>query len=96
MCRRTWGEGFSTFQFFELKKVENLKKTGSVTKSGKVNAGMECRELSFSPVGSLFLAESRLVRAMAEPKREQAAEPTYQIQANTRFLEYQIFRFVLG
>jgi hypothetical protein len=49
MCWMTGGEGITNLQFFKLKKVENLKKTRSVTKSGKVNAGMECRELSFKP-----------------------------------------------
>ena len=34
---------------FQTLKVENLNNTGSVTKSGKVNAGMECRELNFKP-----------------------------------------------
>jgi hypothetical protein len=43
-----WGEGIINLQFFKLKTVENLKKTGSVTKSGKVNSGMECQELSFT------------------------------------------------
>jgi len=33
--------------------------------------------------GPLFHAESRLVRALAEPQREQAAEPTNQTSANT-------------
>jgi len=49
MCRMDRGEGIINLQFFKLKTVENLKKMGSVTKSGKVNSGMECPELSFKP-----------------------------------------------
>jgi hypothetical protein len=34
---------------FQILNYLKPKKTGSVTKSGKANAGMECPELSFEP-----------------------------------------------